>query len=239
MRIVKFLVLVFSIGIILYFIFRDHRSAQDMMQKAEYYGGKGDIKMANLLYDEIMREYPNYAGSYINKGVNLAENGDYSGAIAIHKKGLLLNPSSVRILTNIACYYDNLNSLDSANQYFSAALKLVPKCETKEPMRLDISIHGQEVEVNSFELLYLRGQNYFDQKKYDLSIADLKECIRCGYYVASCHYLIGACLFHKGEFDESCKEMYAAASFGHVQAQEELQERCSEVVKQIEENTPL
>ena len=205
----------------------EHRSLEELVRTAESYEMKGDFKMANVVYDEIIKAYPDYEGAYVNKGVNLSYEDQYKEAIAVYKQGLKVAPESVLLHYNIGLNFNRLQQADSAITYFTSALPYSKKCEPVTQQLVLKVVDPNETFIESSEILYERGLIYYEREEYDKCITDMKECITCGYMFAESHYMVGSCLHYLGNEEEACEEFYIAADYGNVQAQEQLNLRCN------------
>ena len=208
-----------------------------MAEKAEYYERKGDFKMANIVYDEIINDYPYTVAAYINKGVNLTQMGEHHQAIAVNRKGEELFPENVMLKNNLANLYYDLNKLDSAVFYISKALPYATECDTL-PLKFVSVDDIDENKVSKRELHYFRSVIYYELEDYDKCIQDLEKCIDCNYYRAHCCYTIGRCLENLGQFEKGCRYYRQAFELGYDDAKDEYN-YCEECVPDTTDAPPL
>jgi tetratricopeptide (TPR) repeat protein len=224
---VSFLVIIFSV---MFLMSCDHRSLEELISTAEVYEAKGDYQMANVVYDEMMRDYPEYDGSYVQKGINLARNNEQSQAIRVFKKGLRRIPESLYLHYNLAIAYSNKEQLDSAIVHFTSALTFSKKCEpvSNRPQLVFVTTNEEET-IESSEIFFERGLCYFDQDKLEECASDMRECIRCGYDLGSSHYMLGLCLYKLGSEQLGCEEMHKSLQCGDERAREYIDSNCDHV----------
>lgn len=208
----------------------DHKSVEEMYAKADFYERKNDLKTANIIYEEIIRDYEDCLGAFINKGANCSIDSNYYKAISVYKRGLKKFSKNTTLHWNVASNYFRLNKLDSAIHYYSQGIKYAEKCDTYTGPEIELR-DASEIEENvveSYEFSFERGLIYYDLGEYNKTISDMQECIRCGYYVAYCHYVIGLCLENQGKFNECCVEFLIASDLGLDEAKSKLEKDCPE-----------
>lgn len=204
----------------------DHRSLEELTQTAESYEAKGDFEMANIVYDETIKAYPNHPGAYINKGANLAQLKQYQKAIDTYKRGLKTNPQEPMLYLNIGFNFNRLKEIDSAISYFSSGIQYGKKCDPSKVGLLTFTTREEQSEIKASQFYYERGLDYFQQEQYTLCIDDMKKCIECGYMLAESHYMVGASHNSLGNKTKGCEHLNIALSYGDELANELIIQNC-------------
>lgn len=204
----------------------DNRSLEELVRTAESYEAKSDFEMANIVYDETIKAYPDYTGSYINKGANLAQLKEYKKAIETYKNGLKTNPQEALFYLNIGFNFNRLEKRDSAIYYFTKGLHYAKQCDPSKVGLLTMTTNQEQNKVEASQIYYERGLDYYEQEEYYLCIEDMKKCIDCGYNLAQSHYMIGACKLSTGNDDEGCEQLHIALEYGDEQAQQQIDLHC-------------
>lgn len=205
----------------------DQRSIEELTQTAEAYEAKGDIEMANIVYDETIKAYPDFAGAYINKGANLASLKQYQKAIETYKNGLKTNPHEPLLYLNIGFNFNRLKEIDSAIHYFSDGIQYGKKCDPSKVGFLIFTTREEQSEIKASQFYYERGLNYFQQEKYPLCIKDMENCVECGYKYAESNYMIGASHISMGNQTKGCEYLSIAVEYGDELAIELSKQYCN------------
>lgn len=100
---------------------------QSKFQKAVQVHMKGQVDTAKLLYQDLLRFYPNHVPSLNNLGAILLESGDHGAAAEYFKQVIQHNPKNGDAWNNLGVIQKEVGSLRVAKNHFEKALKYIPE----------------------------------------------------------------------------------------------------------------
>ena len=100
--------------------------AQVSFQRAVDAMRRGDVTEAELELEQLVLEYPDFAGPQVNLGIIYMQSGRTDAAQASLEKALALNPSHLEAHNQLGILYRRLGQFDEAEQAYRDALAISP-----------------------------------------------------------------------------------------------------------------
>ena len=85
-----------------------------------------NLKIAENLYNAVLKNDPNYAAAYNNLGVIFQSLEYFDKAIINYKKAITINPNQLDALNNIGLSFHQLRAYEKAVSYFERVIKINP-----------------------------------------------------------------------------------------------------------------
>ncbi len=134
------------------------------------------------IWEDCVKKSPHKARPYNNLGVALADDGQYSRAIAQYHKALQINPYYPNAYTNLGFALAKLGKVEESITQFLKALELKPR---------------------DYETLSNLGVALLLQKRHEEAIKYLSEAIALNPYFAKAHNNLGVALSRQGRVKEA------------------------------------
>jgi Flp pilus assembly protein TadD len=142
---------------------------------------------------------PKNALDFYNKGLELAQKGEYQGAIKELQNAVTEYPEFMLAHNEIGVQYLRLNDLEKADEAFQTALKIKPE---------------------SFTPLMNRGIVLVQSKRFEEAEKVLRSIVKMKEKFAAGHYFLGQAVANLGKFDEAEKELTLAIELGGEEMKE-------------------
>ena len=156
----------------------------------------GDVAIAACT--RVLKDDPNSAEAYYNRGVVWRHKGNYDNAIGDYSEAIKLNPSYVSAYNNRGFAWSNKGEYDRAIADFNEAIRL------------------DSQHANSYNN---RGNAWASKGEYDKAIADLDEVIRLNPKFALGYNNRGNALSDKGQYEKAIADYNDAISLNPNYAQ--------------------
>ncbi|MFN5417830.1 MAG: tetratricopeptide repeat protein [Flavobacteriia bacterium] len=153
--------------------------------------------------------------------------GDNNGAVKDYK-------SVVKIDSKITLAYYNLalNKIE-LKKYSSALIDINNAISNKggefisiDKVENDFASNSWEYDVKIVELRKLRGEIFFELKKFKESYMDYNFCINQGFDLSESYYWSGVNLLNLGHKKEACLDLIKSKELGDIYADEVLNNYC-------------
>ena len=132
---------------------------------------KGDVDKAIVIYSDYIRQCPDNATAYYNRGINYSQQGDDARAFADFKEAHGLSPDDADIRSNLAVTHYN-RGIDYTKQGDSARAL----ADFKEAFRLDPTKANYRHNVAAGH--HSLGVKYFEDKDFAHAKAEFEEAVR-------------------------------------------------------------
>jgi tetratricopeptide (TPR) repeat protein len=169
--------------------------------QAEKLQQQGHTRQAVLLFQEVIRQYPDEAQAYVKLGMILAEGGDYRGAEDVLRAGLGVNPDLVQ------------GHFFLAVSLFHQAEQLGPASPAgRDKLGAAAAEAGRATELkpeHGFAHLY-RGLALKQLGQRPEALAALRESVRCNPEATDPHLHLGQALGEEGKAEEAAAELETA-----------------------------
>ncbi|MFN2510511.1 MAG: tetratricopeptide repeat protein [Pyrinomonadaceae bacterium] len=146
-----------------------------------------------------LKNVPQKARAYYDKGLEKAKNGDHAGAIEQLKLAIKEYPSFPLAFNELGVQYLKLNQLENADEAFQGALKIAP---------------------DAFAALINRGIANVMMKRYGEAVPILRKALKKNDQSAVGHYFLGQALANLGLFEDAEKELLASLELGKEEMKE-------------------
>ena len=87
---------------------------------------KKNFKVAENLYEEILRKNPNYINAYNNLGILFNQLGEYKKSINCYEKIIQIQPNNAAAHNNLGFVLNQLDELEKATNCFEKAIQIEP-----------------------------------------------------------------------------------------------------------------
>ena len=134
----------------------EQMTAWDYYRQGNRYYFSGEYENAILSYEKAIKQKPDYAEAYNNRGVAYDDLGESEKAIADYSKAIELKTDYAKAYNNRGCTYDDLGESEKAIADYSKAIELKP---------------GYAEAYNN------RGYTYDDLGESEKAIADYSKAI--------------------------------------------------------------
>lgn len=148
----------------------------------------GEFKIANKYFIKTVEINPKYYAAFNNLGLLNERLENFENAILYFKKAINVNPQEPVSYYNLANLFRKINDLDNAEKYYllsieknsnfvDAFINLLDLYErTNRKDKLDEKLKLVEKKfINNSTINLIKGKNYYNNKKYQLSIETLKD----------------------------------------------------------------
>jgi len=174
---------------------------EGLFLQAEKQQQQGNVRQAIMLYETVIRQYPDEARAYAKLGMLLAELGNYTAAENVLRAGLSANPNMAQL-------------------HFFLAAALFPQAERlgatndagKEKFQQVEAAARRAIELkpdHGFAYLYL-GLALKNLGKNKEALVALHEAVRCTPDATDPHLHLGQTLWEQGQTTEALKELETA-----------------------------
>jgi tetratricopeptide (TPR) repeat protein len=150
-------------------------------------------------------EYPDYPGTYVERGLFLLKHKYYKEAYEDFDKVLLMDPEDTQTLVYRGKASSLLENWEAAEADFSRAI---------------------EVDQNDVEAYLFRGQNHYRTSKLELALADFTAAIMLDPGDASFYYHRGITLHRMSKISEACPDLLRAKEMGMKEAEDVWNKIC-------------
>ncbi len=134
----------------------------------------------------------------------------YDEAIQNYQNALKINPTFAKASHNLGNVYYALGEPIDAMKYYNQSIQNAP---------------------DDFAPYISRGFLYLDLKKIKEAENDLQKSLKLKPDAPEGHYLLGSIRFNQNKKDEACKFWKMAAAKGHIQANQDVQNKCESIAK--------
>lgn len=152
-------------------------------------GNCTDIALAMEYLETAIKQDPNYAKAYHNRGIVWANRGDYERAILDYTKAIHLNSKNATAYFQRANAWANRNDFDKAIIDYTKAIKINPRFS---------------------EAYGSRGNTWTDKGNYEQAIFDYGKVIELNPFDGIAYNNRGFVWFYKGYYDKSCDDWQKA-----------------------------
>jgi Tfp pilus assembly protein PilF len=163
--------------------------------------------------------------SFIEKGNECSDNGDYDGAILNYSKAIEINPGSAAAYYNRGNAYYHNNDYDRTIEDYSKAINLKPDFASayygrgylygvKKDYDRAIEDHSKAISLKPDDInaYTYRGNAYHAKKEYDRAIEDYSKAITLKPDYADPYYNRANTYYEKKEYDRAIKDHSKAIS---------------------------
>jgi len=176
----------------------------------------GNLRQAELLYQQILQADPNHPDGHHMLGVLAYHRGQFGQAVASIRQALALNPSAAAYYGNLGVAQDALGQTEEAAASYLQALRLQPDyAEAHSNLGNVLRRKGQleEAVAHYRQALVLRPDSaevhcnlavaLSDQAKLDDAVAHYRQAVALNPQYAAAHYNLGSALLRQGKFEEA------------------------------------
>jgi len=160
---------------------------------------KGSTDGKPGVVDSRLVNVPKKARELLDRGLELAKNRDFRGAIEQLNLAIAEHPAFMLAFNELGVQYLRLGELDKADAALTAALKLDPE---------------------AFEPLMNRGIVLVTMKKFGDAEPIIRKALAVKEQSPVAHYFLGQALANLGKFDDAEKELRIAVETGGEQMKE-------------------
>jgi tetratricopeptide (TPR) repeat protein len=198
---------------------------------------KGDAQMRRLVaalanqktavksasYEEGRTTAPRTAGTFLDRGITLAGQGEYESAIADFTEAIRLDPNYTAAYYNRGNAYNNKGDNDRAIADYTQAIRLDPNYAAAYNNRgiayndkgdndRAIADFNQAIRLDpNYAIAYSnRGNAYYSKGDYDRAIADFNQAIRLDPNFAAAYSNRGNAYNNKGDNDRAIADFNQA-----------------------------
>jgi tetratricopeptide (TPR) repeat protein len=202
-----------------------------------YLSNKGQPERAMVFYKKSLEIKPNYDDAHNNLGYCLAAQGKYWDAIEEYKKALGINRNLTEAHNNLGNALSNVNEVDAAIHEYRIAIEESPThADAHNNLGIALAMKGQfEEAIEHFKLavkykdnyasahsnlgnayavqgndLLTKGNTNAAEARFDLAIAEYKECMRIAPQDPQAHNNLGNVLAQRNKMDEAIAEYLKA-----------------------------
>jgi len=145
---------------------------------------------AKELSEEMIKQWPDFFGGYLNLGKIAMVQKDFAGAVPYLYRAIELKPDRFEVHNNLGTVLSHLGKFDQAVKHFEEALRLRPE---------NAKLH------NNFAFALLR------QGKLDQAIQRCTKALELDPELAEAHHNLGIALTKQGKLDEAVKHLSESA----------------------------
>ncbi len=205
----------------------------DLAKKERNAEALSDFNQAILLKND-------YAKAYSNRGLIFKIDRKYNEAIGDFTRALTLNPDYISPLYNRGLVLKYVQKYDEALKDFNRVIDLKPDYAEAYNARGIVFSNTAQYEKavsdflkavalqNNYPEAYVNlGNVYSRQKLYTKAIGYYSKAIELNSALSDAYFNRGLAQFNSGKMPESCTDLKQAATLGHPQAKNALEQICS------------
>ena len=115
---------------------------------------KNNLQVAENLYKEILKTYPNHAMAHSNLGNVLLELGKYQKAIICYQKAIQIHPNHVSAYYNLGKIFRKLKEFQKAADYFKKVDSVLGNAQFLECIYFSNEVENYNKLLNTFAEKY-------------------------------------------------------------------------------------
>ncbi len=140
---------------------------------------KGDLDQAQQYFEQLVKDYPNLSGAYLNLGIIYNEKEDPKAAIEWLRKGIEINPKNVELYNRLGVIYREQGEFKTSEKIYKQGLEV---WQSYDKLYLNLGILYELYMGRMQEALsaYERYQSLQEEKDKKVSqwIADLRRRVK-------------------------------------------------------------
>lgn len=166
------------------------------------------------LWSDVIKQYPNLAKPYNNRGILYAQNRQYEPALRDLNQAITLNPNLTETFNNRGLLFLSIMNYEQAIIDFNQTIKLKPdypdaylnrgRCYlSQNRLELALSDLSRAIRSNPFliDAYTIRASIYTHLKKYPEAIADFSRAIKLNPYNAELYNSRGILYCYENKYD--------------------------------------
>ena len=188
--------------------------------------GRQRYEDAIALLTNAMKDGYNKAEAHDGIGLVLVRQGKIEEGISHYKIAMRLKPKMSEPHNNLGTAYARLKKFDQAAAELRKAIRYEPNYEEAHyNLAVVLSEQGKfkeamthykkALKIKPTAIAYSKlGSLYLRQGDFDAGISNFRKAIRLNSYSLPAHMLLAIALYHKGDYEQSWREMHIAQKLG-------------------------